>query len=294
MLLQNLSTILVEQRAVASAHLNRCVIVDVYRPKNMANPSALSLLVLNDGQDLEDMPFAPLLNGLASSAQIAPLVCVGIHCNKYRREEYGTANVLDYAGRGTRSAAHQAFVVEELLPFLHNEYGIESFKSKAIAGFSLGGLSALDTAWNHADVFSTVGVFSGSLWWRTRDLHDGYDDDKHRIMHQQIRNGQYQPDMRFYFTTGSLDETADRNGNGVIDSIDDTLDLIKDLETLGYKNGTDIRYVNYEDGRHDVPTWGRAMPQFLLWAAYPDLPGEKAIHAQPSPAPEVLQSSASS
>jgi hypothetical protein len=24
-------------------------------------------------------------------------------------------------------------------------------------------------------------------------------------------------------------------------------------------------YLEFEDGRHDVPTWGRAMPEFLRW-----------------------------
>ena len=33
----------------------------------------------------------------------------------------------------------------------------------------------------------------------------------------------------------------------------------------GYRNGDDIQYRNYEDGRHDVKTWGSAMPAFLKW-----------------------------
>lgn len=265
MLLQNLSTILVEQRAVASAQLKRYVIADVYLPKNISTPSELSLLIINDGQDLEDMPFAQMLDGLLSSGQIQPVMCVGLQCNKYRRDEYGTAATLDYAGRGRRSKAYQQFIIEELLPFLYKEYKVDNFRQKAIAGFSLGGLSALDTAWNYPGVFSTVGVFSGSLWWRSKDVGEGYDDDKHRIMHQHIRAGAYLPNLRFYFMTGSLDETADRNNNGIIDSIDDTLDLIKELEALGYDKEKDIRYVNDENGRHDVQTWGKAMPAFLLW-----------------------------
>jgi hypothetical protein len=67
MLIENLSNILVEQRAVASAKLKRYVIVDFYLPKNIPNPSSLSLLVINDGQSLDEMPFAPQLNGLLSS-----------------------------------------------------------------------------------------------------------------------------------------------------------------------------------------------------------------------------------
>ncbi|RYF86973.1 MAG: esterase [Chitinophagaceae bacterium] len=265
MLLENLSHILLEQRAVASVHLKRYVVVDCYLPKNISDPNELSLLLINDGQDLEDMPFAPMLNGLLSSGQITPLFCVGIHANKYRRDEYGTAGLADYAGRGKKSEAHQLFIVEELIPFLMKEYSIGTFKQKAVAGFSLGGLSAIDTAWNYPDVFSVVGVFSGSLWWRMKDLDDDYNDDLHRIIHQQIRKGEHQPGMRFYFMTGSQDETADRNGNGIIDSIDDTLDLVKELENLGYDKENDIHYVNDEEGRHDVPSWGKAMPAFLLW-----------------------------
>jgi hypothetical protein len=84
-------------------------------------------------------------------------------------------------------------------------------------------------------------------------------------MHQQIRNGSYSSGLKFFFTTGSQDEVMDRNNNGIIDSIDDTMGLIEELETIGYEQGKDIEYINFEDGKHDVPTWGRAMPLFLLW-----------------------------
>ena len=57
----------------------------------------------------------------------------------------------------------------------------------------------------------------------------------------------------------------DRNENGIIDSIDDTLALIDELVKKGYRNGDDIQYKNYEEGRHDVKTWGSAMPAFLKW-----------------------------
>jgi hypothetical protein len=34
---------------------------------------------------------------------------------------------------------------------------------------------------------------------------------------------------------------------------------------LGFNLEHNIRYINYEDGKHDVETWGKAMPAFLLW-----------------------------
>jgi enterochelin esterase-like enzyme len=265
MQLEELSCLVVEQRAIASTFLKRQVIIDCYLPKNVPSSYDLSLLLINDGQDLQDMRFSTMLNQLLQTKEITPLFCVGIHAGRDRKNEYGTANVLEYHGLGTKAKAYHQFVLEELIPFIHSQYGIKKFKQRGFAGFSLGGLSAIDIMWNYPHIFSVAGVFSGSLWWRTKSLEDDYNDDTDRIMHQQIRNGKYHPGLRFYFTTGSLDETADRNNNGIIDSIDDTLDLIKELKQLGYNSEYEIKYINYEDGKHDVQTWGRAMPGFLLW-----------------------------
>jgi iron(III)-enterobactin esterase len=265
MRIEDLSNLMVEQKAIASIYLKRYVIVDCYLPKNVVSPAGLSLLLINDGQDLGDMGFSAMLNQVLAANEIGPLLCVGIYAGKERRNEYGTAKVLDYEGSPAKAEAYTQFILEELLPFIHSLYAIDEFRQRAFAGFSLGGLSAIDITWNYPDVFSIAGVFSGSLWWRTKALDDNYDDDRDRIMHQQIRNGKYQPGLRFYFTTGSLDEKADRNNNGIIDSIDDTQDLIKELKVLGYDSGYEMKYMNYEDGKHDVATWGRAMPGFLLW-----------------------------
>lgn len=253
----------IERQSISSSFLSRDVRLDVYLPKEKDNPSQWSLLLLNDGQDLHQMDFAHLLDHLVSSNLVSPLFCVGIHAGE-RLVEYGTGGIPDCKGRGAKAEFYQRFLLKELLPFLHLHYGIAQFKAKAIAGFSLGGLMAIDTVWNHPDIFSVAGVFSGSLWWRIKDLDEGYNEETDRIMHRKIREGKYNPGLRFYFTTGSLDETADRNNNGIIDSIDDTLGLIDALKKKGY-TAQHIRYVNYEDGRHDVATWGKAMPGFLLW-----------------------------
>jgi hypothetical protein len=42
------------------------------------------------------------------------------------------------------------------------------------------------------------------------------------------------------------------------------LGLIAALKKKGYTD-KEIYYINYEDGRHDVETWGRAFPDFLKW-----------------------------
>ena len=247
-----------------STYLERDVLIDIYLPPVSSDDKHISLLIINDGQDLPKFHFDQMLAELYDQKEIEPILCVGIHCSAERRMEYGTANVLDYKGRGAKARLLQQFVLDELLPYIIENFG-NNFKEKAYAGFSLGGLSAIDTVWHYPEYFSKAAVFSGSLWWRSKDLHHGYNEDTDRIMHKLIREGDYKPGLKFYFTTGSLDEKMDRNNNGIIDSIDDTLGLVEELERKGYKNEFDIHYVNYEDGKHDVKTWGRAMPAFLKW-----------------------------
>jgi len=255
----------VEKFELFSEYLDRTVILDAYLPGNIANPANITLLLINDGQDLPKMPFAPMLDGLYARGEIEPILAVGMYCNDDRRLEYGTADLLDFLNRGSRAKYHRKFVVKELIPFLRKTYFLPKVKEISFAGFSLGGLSALDIAWKHPEIFTKVGVFSGSLWWRVKDLHKGYIESTDRIMHKLVREGAYTDGMKFFFQTGNQDETMDRNKNGIIDSIDDTLDLIDELTTLGYDAENDIRYLELPDGRHDVPTWGRAMPQFLKW-----------------------------
>jgi enterochelin esterase family protein len=254
----------VQNITLNSTYLDRDVLIDFYLPPVAKVSEAASLLIINDGQDLPKFHFDQVLAGLYDQKEIEPVLCVGIHCSAERKMEYGTASLLDYKGRGAKARLHQQFVINELIPYIIEHWG-DNFKEKAYAGFSLGGLSAIDTVWHYPDYFSKAAVFSGSLWWRSKDLHHGYSENTDRIMHKLIREGNYKQGLKFYFTTGSLDEKMDRNHNGIIDSIDDTLGLIEELEKKGYKNGADICYLNYEDGKHDVKTWGRAMPGFLKW-----------------------------
>lgn len=258
--------IIIENHVLHSKLLERDVIIDCYLPEDITSFTNIPLLLINDGQDLVKMPFNEMLESLIITKKIEPLFCAGIYCSPDRKNEYGTAGILDYQGHGAKAGLYTSFVMEELLPYLRKIYAVISFKEKAFAGFSLGGLCAMDIVWNHAAEFTKAAVFSGSLWWRDKDQDDiDFDEHKDRIMHRMIRNGNYTPWLKFFFEVGTLDETADRNHNGVIDSIDDTLSLVQELYKKGY-HGNDIKYLELKDGRHDVETWARAFPVFLEWA----------------------------
>jgi enterochelin esterase-like enzyme len=256
--------VLFEQQALYSDLLEREIQLDFYLPTDVKNPSSMSLLLINDGQDLHKMPFEELLGDLIYYREIDPVFCVGIHCGKDRKNEYGVASKNDYLGRGAKAGLYTRFILEELLPFIKKTYHIHHFREKAFAGFSLGGLMALDIVWNYPHEFGKVGVFSGSLWWRQKDYEDGYTDEADRIMHNQVKKGNAAPWLEFFFQTGTDDEKNDRNNNGVIDSIDDTIDLIDLLHKQGYDKQS-VHYLELEGGKHNVETWGQAMPDFLKW-----------------------------
>lgn len=258
------SAVSVKSDTLYSVFLNREVLIDIYFPP-LTDYNNLSLLLINDGQDLPLMLFADILSDLYNNDCVEPLICIGIHCGTDRKNEYGTEHQLNYKGQGAKAGQYTQFVVHELLPFLKKAYNILTFKDKSFAGFSLGGLSALDIVINHPDEFINAGVFSGSLWWRSRSYGRDYNDDTDRIMHAQVRHSPaVYPELSFYFECGALDELADRNNNGIIDSIDDTLDIIKELKIKGYADEV-IRYVELSDGMHNVATWAGAFPDYLQW-----------------------------
>ena len=257
-----------EKISAYSNLLKRDVVVNVLAPSEFSEGQRkYPLLLLNDGQDMDKLRVKTTIETLVEVGQIENLVVAGVVAGD-RLQEYGVTTQHDYLKRGKLTKAYAAYVTTELIPYLLYKYPIDPLALRhSIAGCSMGGLSAIDLAWNHPDLFQKVGVFSGSFWWRKRDSGSRfYSDQRDRLMHRQIRNGKMKAGMKFWFQTGKLDEQNDRNKNGIIDSIDDTLDLIAELTKKGYRPFHDIQYYEMENGKHTVETWAEAMPEFLKWA----------------------------
>lgn len=224
------------------------------------------LLILNDGQQLGRLKLQKTLHDLYVMNRIPPIIVAGIHARN-RMQEYGVAGVPDYKNRGDKANKYSRFMIFELLPLLKKHFRVlEGPQHTVIAGFSLGGLSAFDIAWNYPHRIGAAGVFSGSFWWRSKGYESGYDDSADRIMHRMVRSTDSKSNQRFWFQCGTRDESADRNQNGVIDAIEDTLDLIDEMENLGFRRGHDVHYHEVDGGHHNEETWSEAMPLFLQWA----------------------------
>jgi enterochelin esterase-like enzyme len=248
-----------------SFYLKRVVELEFLYPEQLLNYVNLNLLLLNDGQDVVELDLENTLKDLYFKRSIEPVLVVAIKASADRLQEYGVAGIPDFMGRGSKAAAYTDFIIKEVYPFIETLMKRPVNGKRVIAGSSLGGLSAFDIAWNNEGFFDAVGVFSGSFWWRKKDLHDGYQDSD-RIIHQVIRNHPGKPKLKFWLMTGTEDEASDRDHNYIIDSIDDTIDVIKELIEKGYQRPVDIRYYEMVGGSHNVATWAKVFPSFLCWA----------------------------
>lgn len=248
-----------------SIPLRRRVEYIAYVPAGIPANTPMNLLLLNDGQDAEGLKLEANLKELYTAQRIDPLILIAIKCSDERMQEYGVAGRPDFQKRGSKADLYNDFIIKELLPELDRKFNLKHKAKVGFAGFSLGGLSAFDIAWRNPERFDLVGAFSASFWWRTKALDDGYTPED-RIMHQVIRETAGKPELKVWLMTGTEDETEDRNHNYIIDSIDDTIDIIKELLEKGYTRPEEVFYYEMVGGRHEVPCWAIALPSFLCWA----------------------------
>jgi enterochelin esterase-like enzyme len=224
------------------------------------------VIYMHDGQWLGAERVPETLEWLAARGLAPQVIVVGMHATRDRNLEYGVASTHCSCGGnriGTRASRFQRFVVNDLMPHIEASYRVLTGpEHTTVIGFSLGGLSAMDLGWRREDLFGTVGAFSGSFWYFSSDA----DQLGSRAMHQIVRDGEKHPGQRFWFENGSLDVPDDRDGDGVNDMIEDTLDLVAELQNKGYAFGDEVDYFEVDGGYHNNETIAHALPHFLQWA----------------------------
>jgi len=254
-----------QQDKLYSRHLQRSVDLTIINTPLPDDKSRLNLLLLNDGQEVAKLRVQEIVDSLYRAKAIEPLVVVAIHAGD-RMQEYGVADKPDYEARGKRAGYYDAFVNNELYPFIKKKTGVRKFNTVAIAGASLGGLSAFDIGWNHADKINKIGVFSGSFWWRDKNTSDSsYSDDNNRIMIAKLKASRKKPQQQYWFYAGGAEENSDRDKDGIIDVADDTKDVIALVQKKVTAPGA-VVYKEVAGAHHDWPYWSAVLPEFLVWA----------------------------
>ena len=251
---------------IYSRHLQRHFKLSIISTPMPTSKSDMNLLLLNDGQDMKKLRVKEIVDSLYRKKLIQPLLIIGIHAGD-RMQEYGIAGYPDYKNNGSKASGYAQFIDDELYPYVKKKAVLRKFNSVVMAGCSLGGLSAFDIAWDHADKIDKVGVFSGSFWWRDKDAAaTDYSDDKNRIIINKIRSSRKKPHLQYWFYAGGKEETADRDKDGLTDVVDDTKDLAELIKNKNVCSADDIVYTEDINGIHDYISWSHWFAVFLVWA----------------------------
>lgn len=195
---------------------------------------------------------------------IQPLVVISIKATN-RKDLYGVTGYPDYKGRGSKADKYAKFIDTELYAFIRKKTGVRKFNSVAIAGCALGGLSAFDVAFNHADKIDKVGVFSGSFSYSGKSVESpDYNDQTDRIVLNNIQSSRKRPHLKYWMYGDDPDEAGIRYKDSI--AINHTKDLIAIIKNKNISSSADITYIESSTDKQDYESWSKVFPGFLIWA----------------------------
>ncbi len=239
---------------------------DVLRPFDGRSPDVrYPVLYMHDGQNLfepetafrkgEHWRVGETATELIAARRIEPLIIVGIYnTGEMRLDEY--TPTADQKLGGGQADDYARMMVEELKPLVDRTYRtLTERESTGIAGSSLGGLLSLHLAFTHAAVFSRVAALSPSVWW-----------DRKAIL-KTIRSARSKPKLRLWVDMGTAEG---RRG------LDDTRLLKAALVGLGFVDGVDLHYAEYEGATHSEQAWSERVGPMLEFL-FPKVPGVPTV-----------------
>lgn len=274
--------------------------VAVYLPPDYDSATAASrrypVLYANDGQDMPAVALQATLARLYREHAIEPVIVVAIDMLADRASGYGlsdraTARSVTGGSQigpiGTRAQDYSAWVATTLVPYIDSHYRTrQSVRDRTMLGWSLGALNAFNLGWEYPDVFGRIGAFSPSFWLAA-DRSNAMAIEHTRLVQGMVDRGPRRASLKMWFAVGTAEETSDRDGNGIIDAVNDVQDVIegyrgadgfhaRGLKQLGYSvnldyaqhpsGGTDVALFLLQGGKHNQAAWGKMLPPFLLWA----------------------------
>ena len=221
--------------------------------------ASAKLLILHDGQNLFDpdrahrpghtWQVAETAERLIEEGKLPPLVIAGVdHAGEDRIIEM-TPTESDHPGAG-RAALYGRFIVEELVPFLGAEYGVDTrLGNISLGGSSLGGLVTLAIAQQYPFRFGRLLVMSPSLWW----------DDA--VILKRLRRHHLPQTTRVWLDIGL------KEGREAPVFVRRLRRMLTDQLDAGNLNGTEDPL-----GDHTEDRWASRLPAALTWLFSDALP----------------------
>ena len=184
---------------------------------------------------LQKMKVLPVLNTLLDRNSLPPVTFAFLdHLNMKAREQDYACN--DQFGR---------FIVEKVIPWLHQEIPGLQPASHLIGGLSLSGLASAWLALQYPGHFRCCLSQSGSFWWSDERF------TKMAPKHKPVAS-------RFWLSVGDQETEVDEPPE--VSQIEGVKNAHRVLETLG----ATVHYHEYHGG-HDLKYWRMELDQALPW-----------------------------
>lgn len=267
-------------QTVSTKALGEPLSVRVYLPPNYDQNSKTRYptLYLNDGQNADAVGLAETLDRLYREKRIAPVIVIAIPMLPDRMGIYGYSDrnaavslpaQTRFGPVGAKAHAYSEWLALSLVPEIDQQFRtVRKPEARTILGWSLGAANAFNIGWNYPDAFGRVGGFSPAFWL------SAVDGDASTAVVQTIIGQKPLPEsFSIWLAAGDAEETSDRDGDGVIDVVDDAQGVIdalsaKDMRQQLSDADLDMQLTPFPGGRHEQATWKRMLPDFLVWA-YP-------------------------
>lgn len=229
---------IIHEHKFYSENVERARRVIIYTPYGYnEDDKPYKFLVLTDAEEYINVLSARnVIDNLITDKKIEPIVVIFIGSIGMRSKELSCDDTF------------VEMIVNELLPWIRNNYNISSQAYEAIiGGLSLGGLTASYLGLKHSEVFGNVLSQSGAYWYKPKD-YDGYEPDC--WISTKFKAIDKLP-LKFYLNVGVLEHKEGMIG---------TNNILKDV-LIG--KGYDV-YFEYFNSGHDYLSWGETLANGLI------------------------------
>ena len=210
------------------------------------------VLYMHDGQNLFDggTSFVPGMDwhvghtadDFIFTGAVQPLIIVGIYnAGNARTHEYTPTKVPRLGGG--RADRYAKFLMQEVMPFIQQEYRVVSdARVTGIGGSSLGGLLSLYLGLKHPQVFGRVAALSPSVWW------------DQLFIDRFAKDALAEPHPRIWLDIGT------KEGPRIVHEVEEFRDI---LLQKGWEFGKDLQYQRIEGAEHNEAAWAERVGPFL-------------------------------
>jgi enterochelin esterase-like enzyme len=210
------------------------------------------VLYLHDGQNLFDRAtsFIPGMDWHVGQTadqwiqegRVEPLIIVGVYnAGKQRLGEYTPTRAPKLGGG--RANRYAEFLLEEVRPFVHNQYHVQDgAENTGIGGSSLGGLVSLYLGLRQPRIFGKIAALSPSVWWNER------------VILRFASTASAEPLPRIWLDIGT------REGPRIVDDVERFRDI---LLGKGWQLDQNLHYERVEGAEHNEAAWAQRVGPFL-------------------------------